>query len=148
METRNRVIKTISEILSLESDTVTEFMTTSGLPGNIAEILGNVLPRKSELAECYKKALTGYSKRSLLDLNYSVKVIMASDTSSVVKIPVVNIELFIKDVNGMIERVVLEANKEELKALIDQLSHIEKVDRFYDFFRRLTRIQWVRHKGE
>ena len=75
-----------------------------------------------------KDTLKPHSNNTLVDFNYSVKIAIGSDTSSIVKVPVVQLELFIKDVNGMIERVVLELNKHELRGFIDQLVQIEKVD--------------------
>ena len=121
------MIKIIDEIVNVGTEDVASKLSALSVPSSIGEALGVVAEKKEELVEHYKKQLTDYSKKTLLDFNYTVKVIMSSDSSSVVKIPVVNIELFIKDVNNLVERVVLELNKEELKTFIDQLALIEKV---------------------
>ena len=114
IELRKTIIKLIKQ--SIYED------IPSDIPSNIIEVLKTI-----DLTSMPKERLEQHTKKALLDFNYSVKVLMSSDTSSVVKIPIVQLELFIKDVNNFVERVVLEFNKDELKSFIDQLNQIEKV---------------------
>jgi len=86
----------------------------------------------SQIMDCLKEIdLNGINhkcnKKTLIDFNYSVKIIMSTDTSAIIKMPIVQLELFIKDNNEIIEKIILEMNKEELKNFIEQLVHIEKV---------------------
>ncbi len=97
------------------------------VPKPIVDALEAALPQKPQLVEHYRKAIVVRCTRSLVDFNYSVKVILCSDTTSLVKVPIVQLELFIKDAGNSVERVVLELNKEELATFIEQLTHIAKV---------------------
>lgn len=117
------MLKLVEEVVN----TGLERVASAGIPSSVAETLKVVEEQRAELVKQYRQQLTDYGNKSLIDFNYTVKVIMGSDTSSVVKMPVVNLELFVKDVNSTVERVVLELNKEELKTFIDQLVQIQKV---------------------
>ncbi len=123
IDIRDTVLKIAVEIVNSSPDSA----LLSRLPANLATAFAQVSDKRAELAGTYKKRLNDYAKCSLVDFNYTVKVAMGSDTSSVVKMPVVNLELFVKDVNNVVERVVLELNKEELKTFIEQLARIQKV---------------------
>ena len=98
------------------------------VPKTIVEALETILPQKQELVDHFRKTIVDRCRRSLVNFNYSVKVILGSDTTSSVKVPIVQLELFIKDNGSTIERVVLEFNKEELTTFIEQLTQIAKVN--------------------
>ena len=66
------------------------------------------------------------SQEHLSDFDWKVKVIVASSSASGIRQPLLQLALYLTDLDGHVREVILELNKPELDMMISTLSKIRE----------------------
>ncbi|KAG8453636.1 hypothetical protein GDO86_000319 [Hymenochirus boettgeri] len=99
----------------------------NGLSAEHQEVILKCLKsRKSEIADALVEKVFAMSSAYLQDFDWQLKFALSSDKLSALQMPLVNLDLDIRN-NNTVKSVSIEMNKEELQNLINSLEAANKV---------------------
>ena len=97
--------------------------TSTQLPNSISEIFHNVVnSRSSEIRRQIIEDASTFSPFYLKDIDWTVKLVLASDCASVLRQPLLMVTLYLASRTGVSKTVKLELNQTELDSLIESLT--------------------------
>eukprot|EP00359_Climacostomum_virens_P007472 CAMPEP_0204916634 /NCGR_PEP_ID=MMETSP1397-20131031/14395_1 /ASSEMBLY_ACC=CAM_ASM_000891 /TAXON_ID=49980 /ORGANISM="Climacostomum Climacostomum virens, Strain Stock W-24" /LENGTH=173 /DNA_ID=CAMNT_0052089211 /DNA_START=451 /DNA_END=972 /DNA_ORIENTATION=+ len=112
-------------------DSLTAYVgSTAKLPEDKASaIAGSFLVRRLDLQRHYKEELL--SRRLLTNFDWNVNIIVCTSKMTQMRVPVLHLELFVKEESGQEDKIIFEFDKASLTQFLSQLTGIYKTSATY-----------------
>jgi len=106
---------------------VTELKTSSLNPKHHPGVIAVTNARRSEIEERLKNMSCRLAPAYLHDFDWALRLVMASDSISSLRNPLLVLNLTLKNVDGSTRNVAVELSKADVDALIANCDHINAV---------------------